>query len=77
MCPGSLTVFALALIRQYLIDGDAEDIFVGVFQVIGAILLTHMGVSVMQQGSSTVRSMRYFQVHKIIQTTTIVRVCSK
>lgn len=64
MISGGLTIFALALLRDYVLSGDSEDAFTGVFRVIGAVVFTHLGVSILQQGSRTVRSGRYYQVNR-------------
>eukprot|EP00752_Nemacystus_decipiens_P014993 g13350.t1 len=68
---GGLTIFAIALLRDYALSGDSEDAFTGVFRVIGAVVFTHLGVSILQQGSRTVRSGRYYQemIKNIGQTT--------
>lgn len=63
---GGLTVFGFALLKFYALDGDTEDVFVGVFQILAAILFTHMAISVMQQGSGVTRSMSYFTVRRLV-----------
>lgn len=55
-------ILVLELIKFYGLDGDAEDVFTGFFRVLGAILFTHLAVSVLQQGTRLVRSAAYYQV---------------
>lgn len=59
---GGLTIFFMELLRFYALSGNSETAFTGFFQVVGAIVFTHLGVSILQQGSRTVSSGTYYQV---------------
>lgn len=63
--PGGLTIFLLNLLRFFVLSGDAETAFTGVFRIVGAVVFTHLGVSILKQGSNTVRSGRYYQVKSL------------
>lgn len=60
---GGLTIFFMELLRFYALSGNSETAFTGFFQVVGAIAFTHLGVSILQQGSRTVSSGTYYQVN--------------
>lgn len=62
MNAGGLTIFVVELLRFYILSGDSEDAFTGFFRVVGAVVFTHLGWSILQQGSRTVRSGSYYQV---------------
>lgn len=61
---GGLTIFALELIESAFLEDndDARMAYRGVFRVFGAMVFTHLGVSILKQGSSLVRSSSFYEV---------------